>query len=146
MGVWQLEAAAKALWRLAEEDENIEPIMWSGGLLQLLQLLSPNRLAVPPSEIACEAAIRALTCLARSDEAAGSVIRGGEPARGRLTERSPRATAPGHHLPTAISLCPPSPEVYRTLGRVAPESFRPVRRRVSVTTRPTDSTTGACRY
>jgi hypothetical protein len=73
-----VEAAAKALWRLAEEEENVAPIMWSGGLLQLLQVLGTGRAGPERSDVACEAAIRALTCLARSDEAAGGVIRGGE--------------------------------------------------------------------
>eukprot|EP00951_Prasinocladus_malaysianus_P017805 scaffold141076_cov42-Prasinocladus_malaysianus.AAC.1 len=72
------EAAAKALWRLAEAEENAAPIVWSGGLIQLLQVIGPERVSPLISSATCEAAIRALAYLARSQDAASAIVRTGK--------------------------------------------------------------------
>ena len=74
----QVEAAAKALWRLSEAEQNVGPIMWSGGLVQMLHVLGPVNGRCHPSSVVCEAVIRALACLTMaSEEAAGVIIRTG---------------------------------------------------------------------
>ena len=76
--ILQVEAAAKALWRLSEAEQNVGPIMWSGGLVQMLHVLGPVNGRRHPSSVVCEAVIRALACLTMaSEEAAGVIIRTG---------------------------------------------------------------------
>lgn len=99
----QVEAAAKTLWRLAEAEENAAPIMWSGGLIQLLHVLGPPRDSRHPSHVACEAVIRALACLASCDEAATMIIRAGE---GTVLPSASPSPSPAVMPPHSSSISP----------------------------------------